>query len=76
MEPVGNWKFPRADSAELPGEMFIYLKLLGGWVYVKYNFQFFVRNDDEPALILQDIWYTDFPVSNKLYQGDGVVMLK
>jgi len=34
------------------------------------------ENDNELAPILQEVGYTDFPISNKLYQGDGVVMLK
>ena len=32
------------------------------------------EDDDEPALILQEVGYTDFPFSYELYYEDGVVM--
>jgi len=54
----------------LPREMFIYFKLLGGWIDVKDKFQVIVKKDDDkPATILQEVGYTDFPFWNELYQG-------
>ena len=50
--------------------MFIYFKLLGGWIDVKDKFQVIVKKDDDkPATILQEVGYTDFPFWNELYQG-------
>lgn len=80
MEPVGNWKFPRAVSAALPGEMFIYLKLLGGWIYVKDKFRV---EQEEPSISILGVernlksftWEYELSYMDELCYDNGVVML-